>query len=318
MIASILFLACAPQSAFDAPDDVTAEESALARSVTVEVSVKDPSATSVAITHVTWSVDEMVVGAEMVSGPVVDGVATVSIPARVPRRDRNVNKPTALVTYVVTARNADGAYVAVSDSTVVYAPRAVEGGPSRGWNVLVDRTDTEAEWASVGDGVDVEHSLVGSASVEVGGTVSVEYDPSQRIASVPLSESTITPYDEPFQTSWHISVGGQPTADQIGGWGKAAGVAAFEPVLYADSDASLSYSDTDRVDGHVCIGPITAGIAWVPAPWTVADAMSYAEKSQTAGWTLFDLGAEGFSVVEAEGSDAAIRASCEDGKDDDQ
>ncbi len=315
MIASILFLACSPDAAFSdadaAYDDVTAEASALAGRVSIPVDVTDETATSVAITHVTWADDAMTVGAELTSGSVVDGVATLSIPARVPFRDRSSNKPLAPVYYAVTVRDTDGDYVAVSDSALIFAPRAVEGGPSRGWNVLVDPTDTEQTWASAASGMEASHSLVGSDTLDIGGLVDVEYGVGQRIVTAPLGSATgAAPYDEPFQVSWHISLSGVPSANLVGGYGEDAGIAAFEPMLYQDIDASLSYSDVDPVQAHVCIGPVTAGMAWVPAPRTVGEAMSYAEKGSVSGWTMFDLGAEGFSSVEAEGNDAALRESC--------
>lgn len=312
-----LFLACTP--AADDAADVTVETAALAggpmaRSVPVLVTVPEGATGKIAFHHMDTSDTEPVPsGSILAEAAITDGRATLFVPARAPKRDRDPADATKSVFYVVVHIDEDGVISGLSSSALAFVTSPGETDARKGWNVLSDMYDTEMAYEPLATGMHVDIATHGDDDLGIGGQSAMPYAPDQRVGLFPVGDASELAYDAPMRPDWTITVAGRPVPDSVGGFGESEDMALYEPAVFVDEDDGGRFDPGDKRIGMVCAGATRVGVAWIPPVTTVLDALRMVAGGLQSGWMLYDLGATEFVAISdlAAESPLDVRVSCD-------
>ncbi len=283
---TIAFLACAPET-----DELTLNEAALTAGPTVSFAFPFDGA-KVGLRAVRYDSEGEVifVGTTLRAGTVVDGVATITLPERPAKRDKNAENPVERVSYHAFAYGdfpveADDYYGVSSDSVTYFSGRG-SGGRS-GWYVQsIDETGN-ASWASTDKVVDVPASLM----TKMGATVAGERGQMPQGTAFRIgfeSEEGMVDSSAAMDLTFSATIEGSPTSTYE--LPDGTDYAELTPVVYDDVDGDEVYGGDDKIVGEICWQTAPIRLQWLEAPHSAEQAINMQRTGTSIGWTVMGDG----------------------------
>lgn len=237
------------------------------------------------------------IGSPLRTVPVTEGVASITMPVRPNKLDKNPEATDAPVRYVAFAYmdhpTEDNVYYGHSVDSVVYFNG--KRGVRRGWYVeSMDDTGT-ASWASTDKPVVINPGLLSKGGVGLSG----------KKGTLPVSDGTLligfesvdgfvdTTAD--LDDTFTASVTGTPDSTQALPDGTE--YAVLTPRIFVDADEDGVYGGEDKAIGVMCWKGAPVYLEWIASPRSPEAALSYQANGVSVGWSAHATADEGPILV---------------------
>lgn len=235
------------------------------------------------------------IGSAIRSATVVDGEATITLPARAARRDKDAENPTAPVSYIAVAHEngSDGTpetYVGVSNESIAYYTGRSGDGKS-GWYVVSTDEEGEVSFARTDREITVDQGISPKRNSELAGTRG-KLPPGSMVALVtdtgPLAD-TFGGFQE--DGSFRLVVSGEPAETQE--LEDGARYQVMNAVAFGDDDLDGKWGPEEFEVGDVCFGLNEIFVTWRESAQSVEQALLYARLGVKTGWQVHARTEEG-------------------------
>jgi hypothetical protein len=234
------------------------------------------------------------VGTRIRNAVVKEGVATITLPARAARRDKDPEDSAAPVSYVAMSHGtaeggaADG-FSGVSREMISYYTGR-DGSGRSGWYV-VNVEDGEAHFARTDKTVTIDAQIAPVESVTLSGSR------GRLVIDAKLGfitdEGPVEGADFGFgeEGSFEYIMSGEPATVQEGEDGSLYQV--MNMVAFGDEDHDGAWGPEEAMVGEVCFGLSSIFLEWREPAQSAAQALAMARSGAKSGWRTYARSEEG-------------------------
>lgn len=287
LIISGLLVGCAETDAdfdsFSAPKETTQN---LNVPTAYEFTVKITDGTEGRVDMVPYAYSEggLVIGKTLSSAAIVDGQATIGLPASAPKRDL-VALPSVPVTYALVMFGEEGNVVGIASSRVVFS-RIRTAERTMGWNLGQGLGTEDERFMSIHSPLSMESNLVGPESISFQVTPEVESSENQQLAVIARTDRLYESWDSHLNPGLQVAIDGPPVAESFGFENNGIAFHQSIGIAYRDENSNGAFDLEEPIDGMFCQEYTPVNLTYIDILTDVSQAMNMEIMNLKTGWQV--------------------------------
>ncbi len=297
----ISFIPLALFACADSASDVSPTEAALApapKGPTVHVEFEGENTVVTAYPlrfdedgNITW------IGSPLAQGTVTDGLASITVPARVPARDKNPEKPNMAVSYWFFAQQLDESIpttvLGVSSDRLMYF--SGKDGKRAGWYVATPG-EGKMSYASTDRIVLMDDTVRPVDALPIAGT-------KGKVEGEPLALGWTYEHEPVQDEGWVTNVADdfmfslEGTPPKYVTTEDGSLYSTLTPRIFMDSDEDGTWGEADQAVGSVCVGGSPIIVTYESPVTSLSKAYDFTQSHHFTGWRAWAFMDDGLQPV---------------------
>ena len=261
--------------------------------VAYEFSVKVTDGTEGHIDVVPYSYTDngITAGKPVSSGAIVDGVASIGLPANAPKRDL-ARLQAGQVTYALILRGEEGNILGIAKPRVVFNRYATMEHPV-GWNLGFDLNEETERYMSIHSNVEIDANLTGSESISFQVTPEIEGGEQQHIAVLTMTDRIYGFWDSKLAPGLEISIDAAPPETAYSFESGGIDIHQSVGIAYTDENQDGAFNLEEPIAGMFCQDYAPINITYVDSIFEPEQALNLEMMELKTGWQVTQQTSEG-------------------------